>query len=165
MEAAAAGGVAEAGADASAVAVFFDLADFWAVVELVALAPGPAEAESAVSDFLLFLDFAEEAPLAAVEESADASPFFDFADCFEADVSAAVEPSAASDLFDLEDFFALELSGVAGEPAVSVFFFLDFAAVVSLWSVVVGVCAAWAADTARRLRFASTSRRATSRTK
>ncbi len=102
------------------------------------------------------------------------------------DVSAVVEESAAADFLDLEDFFTVEVSAAAAESAVSVFlllvdflvveesaaavssagvvffFFLDFAALVSFWSVVVGVCAAWAADAGRRVRLASTSRKATS---
>jgi hypothetical protein len=187
----AADGVAAAGAEASAAAVFFDLEDFFAPVELVvlvSLAAGAAAAVSAVPDFWLFLDFeVVELPLAAVVASAEVSAFFDFEDFFTVDASLVAELSAASDFFDLEDFFAVELSAAAVESAVSVFlllvdflavgesavassevvvfFFFDFAALVSLWSVGAGVCAAWAADAGRRARFASTSRNATSKAK
>jgi hypothetical protein len=186
--AAAAGGAAVAGAEVSA-ADFFDLEDFFAVVALVSLAAGAGAAVSAVSDFLLFLDFeGVELPLADVVVSADASAFFDFADFFVADESAVAAVSPSADFFDLEDFFAVELSAAAVVSAVSVclllvdflaldesaaavssavvvfFFFFDFAALLSLWSVDVGVCAAWAADAGRKVRLASTSRRVTSRT-
>ena len=88
--------------------------------------------------------------------------FFDLVDFFAVDESAAGVASAASDCLDLEVFFAVELSAVAVVSAVSAFllfvdflvveesaapvssgvvgfFFLDFAALVSLWSVVAGV--------------------------
>jgi hypothetical protein len=194
----------------SAAVVFFDFVDFFAVVVLVSLAAGATAALSAVSDGLLFLDFAVvELPLAGVAVSAEVSAFFDLEEVFEADESAvvvlsaeasaffdfedffAVEESAvaalsvASAFFDLEDFFAVELSAAAGVSAESVFlllvdflvveesaaavssavvaffFFFDLAALVSPGSVVVGVCAACAADAWRRARFANTSSNAT----
>jgi hypothetical protein len=193
----------------SAAVVCFDFVDFFAVVALVSLAAGATAALSAVSDCLLFLDFAVvELPLAGVAVSAEVSAFFDLEEVFEADGSAvvvlsaeasgffdfedffAVEESAvaavpaASAFFDLEDFFAVELSAAAGVSAESVFlllvdflvveasaaavsvvaffFFFDLAALVSPGSVVVGVCAACAADAWRRARFANTSSNATS---
>ena len=120
-----------------------------------------------MSDFLLLVDFAAvELPLAAVVVSAGASAFFDFVDFFVVDESVAAALSPSADFFDLEEFFAAELSAAAGASAASVFlllvdflvveesavavssavagffFFLDFAALVSVWSVVVGACAA-----------------------
>jgi hypothetical protein len=146
-------------ADASA---FFDLEDFFAVDVSVAV---ELSAVSSEADFLVFLDFdAVELPLTALGASVDVSALFDFEDFFAVDVSAGVELSAASVFFDLVDFLALEESAVAvSSGGVVAFFFFDFAALVSVWSVVVGVCAAWAADAGRKLRFASTSRRATSK--
>jgi hypothetical protein len=165
--------------------VFSDLEDFFAVDVSVAV---ELSAASSVADFLVFLDFeVVELVLAAAVASGDTSAFFELVDFFAVDVSADVELSAASVFFDLVDFFAVEMSGVALESAASdclllvdflaleesaaavpsgvvvFFFFFAFAALVSLWSVVAGVCAAWAADAGRRQRFASTSRRATSR--
>jgi hypothetical protein len=183
----AAGGATPAGAEASAAAVFFDFEDFFAVVALDSLAVDAAAAVSAVSDFLLFVDFeAEELPLAAVAVSLEASAFCDLVDFFAVDESGVAELLAASDFFDLEVFFAVELSAAAAVSVVSGFlllvdflaleesaaavssavvgfFFLDFAVLVSLWSVVAGVCDAWAAAAGRRGKFAS--RRAASRAK
>jgi hypothetical protein len=204
-------GVVAVGTEASRATVFFDFEDLLGAVALISLAAGAACAVSAVSDFLLFLDFAAvEVPLAADVVSADSSAFFVFEDFFEADESAVAEVSAvastffdfedffaavasdaagvsvASDFLDLEDFFAVVLSAAAGvsgesdfllfvgflvleESAAAVssaggvfFFFFDFAVLVSLWSVVGVVCAAWAADAGRSAKFPSMSRNAKS---
>ena len=126
----AADGVEAVGVDASA-AVAFDLEDFFAVVAVVSPAAGAA-AESGVSDFLLFLDFAVvELPLAVVVVSADASAFFDLEDFFAVEESAGVEDSAAtSAFFDFEVFFVVDESPVVELSAVSAFLdFEDFLAV------------------------------------
>ncbi len=155
----------------------------FAVVEL------PVAGVLASADESAFVDLEDvfEADESAVAElSTEASAFFDFDDFFVAEESAAGLP-VVSAVFDLEDFFVVELSAGAGVSAESVFlllvdflaveesaaavssavaaffFFFDFAAVVSVWSVVVGVCAACAADAGRRARVASTNRNATSR--